>query len=270
MTSAAILNAGKNQTRFGNQYGVDGERVTALNPEGAPTPAMEVWRFATYDALVAAQESYPGFVTAIMLGNRHVQPWIGKREPDNGPKDYFVELPDRSFVRSDKWGRPTTVLETLKPDHSGVINAEETGPGGSPPAASDEGDPPIIDITEQLKAGGGQWKVAHIPIGKPGVIVRVRTPTVYDASRPDGYINVGPTNQTPPQTMIVMVNGRVYGDGNDNHIGITINGGGAINLAPDAQYDIHVMPHDLQRNGKGEAAVVVEVALPGRGLAYVW
>jgi hypothetical protein len=126
-----IIEAGKRQTRNGNAYDpVTGARVTVLNPAGAAYPAMEVYKFDTLEALDAAAAKYNGNTRAFLWNGRTTD-WANAAE--QGPWDYFVQLDSDigPLVRCDKDGIPTTVLQTLKPDNSGVVNTQETGPGGA-------------------------------------------------------------------------------------------------------------------------------------------
>jgi hypothetical protein len=129
---SSILNAGASKVRNGNRYNAaTGARETALNPDGAAFPAMEVYSFQSEAALLAAMEGYVG---NIVLHEGVGGPVHHFAASDDGPTDHFVQQRDR-IVRCDRWGNPSAELEHLKPDHSGVIATGEVGPSAATPAA---------------------------------------------------------------------------------------------------------------------------------------
>ncbi len=129
MVGFGYLEAGKSPVRNGNRYNAaTGARETALNTAGAAFPAMEVYAFDTGSALEAASQGYNGNVTLHEFPNGPLT--VILMTDDTGPVDHFVKQGSR-IVRSDRWGNPSTELENLKPDNSGVVFTGEVGPGAS-------------------------------------------------------------------------------------------------------------------------------------------
>ena len=199
---------------YNNRFGPNGERVNALNPQEDQYPTMAVYDIgleAEMRATVkkAVDGGYIGNVTAIHPGALYesMNAIFGE-----GPVNFFAMQTNSHYVRSNKYGAPTTILQTLKPDFSGAVAVGEvtgqgtTGPTTQPPATPAA----TVMFTPSGWPKKGQEKARTFNLMGGGVGVYEFT-IPLDAVEGFGQMTFGDATggQGNPVALRVLVNGAI-------------------------------------------------------------